>query len=130
MPRRKTICAVDGCNATTNGKMCRPHATAHRSSNLTPQEYRRGWHLSKKYGLTTEDFDALWFAFRGKCGICGIDMKLPTNTRGQAMDVVAIDHNHTTGRVRGLLCNVCNKGLGMFRDDIDNLKRAISWLEP
>lgn len=100
-----------------------------KSTTHTPQEYRREWHLKKKYGLDPGEFDALWVVFRGRCGICDGVMKAPTNTRGQSLDVVAVDHNHTTGQVRGLLCNACNKGLGLFRDNKQFLTNAIKWLE-
>ena len=54
---------------------------------------------------------------------------MPTNTRGQGLSVVAVDHDHKTGNVRGLLCNKCNKGLGFFEDDINILKKAVEYLE-
>lgn len=129
MPKRKTQCDTEGCGNLTNGKLCKSCDRARRRSDKTPQERRRQWHLNNKYGLTVEEFDAWWTVFKGRCGICGNDMKMPTNTRGQALDVVAVDHDHKTGRVRGLLCNACNKGLGMFQDNVNNLKEAIKWLE-
>lgn len=129
MPKTKTLCDIDGCKNLTNGKLCKTHDLQRRASDKTPQEYRRQWHLYNKYGLTAAEFDAWWIAFKGRCGICGCVMKMPTNTRGQALDVVAVDHDHSNGKVRGLLCNACNKGLGMFKDKIENLNKAIKWLE-
>ena len=58
----------------------------------------------------------------GKCAICAT-----TEHRGRGNFYV--DHDHSTGKIRGLLCNPCNIALGMFRDSIDTLKKAISYLE-
>ena len=55
-------------------------------------------------------------------------MKYPESKQGQGLDVVAIDHNHVTGEIRGLLCNACNKGIGFLNDDIRLLKNAIKYL--
>lgn len=57
----------------------------------------------------------------GGCGICE-----ESPNRDKALDV---DHNHDTGEVRGLLCNTCNRGLGMLGDDVATLKSAIDYLE-
>ena len=100
-----------------------------RESAPALRKYRRDWHLNKKYNIDSVDFDCLWIAFKGKCGICGCDMEMPRNQRGQSLCTVAVDHNHATGQIRGLLCNKCNKGLGMFNDDIEHLQKAIKWLE-
>lgn len=72
------------------------------------------------YGLSPEDHAALINLQEGRCAICG---KFP-DTRG-----LFVDHDHTTGKVRGLLCVKCNTGLGMFMDSIDNLTGAISYLK-
>lgn len=82
----------------------------------------------KKYGISLDDFNFLWVIFKGKCGICDIDLKATENRKGQSLDVVAVDHDHKTGKIRGLLCNGCNKGLGLFKDSIPNLEKAKEWL--
>jgi hypothetical protein len=122
------VCQIEGCSNLTNGKLCKPCDIARRASSSNPN-YKRFWHTSKKYGVDESGFDVLWFAFNGKCGICEKELKQPTKTRGQSLDVVAIDHDHDTGNVRGLLCNACNKAIGLLSDDINILKRAIQYLE-
>lgn len=84
--------------------------------------------LKKKYGLDNIDFECLWQAFKGKCGICKIHLVMPTLGQGQPRNAAVIDHNHNTKNLRGLLCNSCNKALGLFNDSIKNLKEAIKWL--
>lgn len=58
----------------------------------------------------------------GRCAIC----HLSEAENGKAL---ALDHCHTTNRVRGLLCDLCNTGLGRFKDSPDALRRAITYLE-
>lgn len=119
-----------GQTSRRNVTCCRKcRDVARRSLSVTSREYRRGWHLTKKYSIDAIDFECLWIAFAGKCGICGCDMEMPQNRRGQSPRTVAVDHDHVTGNVRGLLCNRCNKGLGMFEDNIEHMKNAIKWLE-
>lgn len=74
-----------------------------------------------KYGLTVDAFWALMVAQDFGCSVCDTD--LGPGTR------FCIDHNHDTHEVRGILCNRCNTGLGMFRDSPELLDRAISYLE-
>jgi hypothetical protein len=59
---------------------------------------------------------------QGKCWICGGDEPV-----GRAL---AVDHDHRTGKVRGLLCTRCNSGLGFFRDDPTLLTAALKYMEP
>ncbi len=99
-----------------------------KNINIDVQTYRRNWAIKKKYGWEPEDFDLYWFAQRGQCAICRKIMKMPTKTRGQGLDIVAIDHDHKTGKVRALLCNACNKGLRFFKDNILLLKSALNYL--
>jgi len=72
---------------------------------------------AKKYGLTTDELAALIAEANGRCAICR-----------EEMDPLHVDHDHETGLVRGLLCNGCNTGLGMFRDSECRLVAAIEYL--
>jgi hypothetical protein len=75
-----------------------------------------------RYGLTIADYDRMVTAQQGVCWIC----TRPPSGGGHRRLVV--DHCHATGRVRGLLCNLCNRGLGAFRDDPTLLASAIRYL--
>lgn len=73
--------------------------------------------IKQKYGLSLEDYNLLLAESEGKCSICKEEVKL------------VVDHSHATGKVRGLLCQNCNAGLGMFGDKTGLLKEAIKYLE-
>lgn len=91
---------------TVSESACEPCITAHGA-------YR----LLSKYGLTPEDYRELLAAQNGKCAICQQEAKH-----------YAVDHDHVTGQVRGLLCDTCNVGLGHFRDDVGRLMSAAAYL--
>lgn len=77
--------------------------------------------IRRVYGITQAEYDAMLEKQNGKCAICN-------NTDEVEGRKLAIDHCHTTGRVRGLLCGKCNRGLGLFKDNPDLLLKAISYL--
>lgn len=87
--------------------------------------YIREQQLRKNYGLTPEDYDRMYDEQGGKCAICKSD----DHKGRKSVKYWPIDHCHTTGKIRGLLCFRCNSGLGNFKDDIDSLKQAIEYLE-
>ena len=64
--------------------------------------------LKRVYGLTENDYEAMWRRQGGRCGLCGRMMIRHGKTRAKA----SIDHDHVSGRVRGLLCGQCNTVLG------------------
>jgi hypothetical protein len=109
---------------------CRKCNAIHKRNDpeIDVKQYRRNWSLKKKYGMEPDEFKAYWLACRGKCWICNKKMLMPTKTMGQGLDVVAIDHDHKTKKVRALLCNACNKGLGFFNDDLKLIKNAFIYL--
>ena len=97
-----------------------------RKANSKRAAYRSEWHRKKKYGITTQDLEYLKKKQKGRCKICR--KKLPTRLhRGRSN--LHVDHDHKTGKVRGLLCFHCNTGLGHFKDDKKVLKSAIRYLE-
>lgn len=77
--------------------------------------------LKFKYGITSDDYNQMLSNQDGCCAICK-----STETRGAHS--FSVDHNHSTGNVRGLLCNNCNRALGMFGDSIPNIENALNYL--
>lgn len=73
------------------------------------------------YGVTPEQFDQLLSEQQGACAIC---RQQPDEGR-----VLHVDHDHHTKKIRGLLCDTCNGGLGMFKDQQDLLRAAVAYLE-
>lgn len=92
------------------------------------RERVRKWRLKnpdyrflREYGITQNDFENLFENQNGKCAICKIDhSELPKRLH--------VDHCHATGKVRWLLCSICNQALGMFKDDTSLLDRAKEYL--
>lgn len=80
----------------------------------------------RKYGLTLEEHRALRDAQGGVCAICG---NPETNTYRGVLRRLSVDHSHVTGQVRGLLCNGCNRGIGLLGDNPEGLRRAADYLE-
>lgn len=105
-----------------------------RRETRTPEEaaqhraYQKAWYRNnpdkvkaqrlKKYGLSLEEFRARLEAQGGLCAICRI------------APAEAVDHDHATRQVRGLLCHHCNHGLGKFRENVTILENAIRYLTP
>jgi len=81
----------------------------------------------RKQGCSNEQFEAFLEAQDGKCAICGAIEG--HRSRYGTVCRLAVDHDHQTGKVRGLLCNNCNRGLGRFKDSIKHLKAAIRYLK-
>lgn len=81
--------------------------------------------LQKRYGISTVEYLAMMEAQGGRCAICG-ETPDPNAKKGRRR--LGVDHDHTTGAVRGLLCFPCNVGLGNFKDNVDVMSRAIAYL--
>jgi hypothetical protein len=83
-------------------------------------EVRKRYLLKKKYGLTTQQLEEMRLAQGNKCAICGA---------GEGYNFPNIDHCHKTKKVRGLLCQKCNHGVGLFKDSPELLRIAAAYLE-
>lgn len=84
--------------------------------------------LRHRYGMSVADWQALAESQENACAICSTELDaLPAEPSGRAR--LHVDHSHEDGRVRGLLCNACNRSLGGFRDDITLLRRAVAYVE-
>lgn len=83
------------------------------------RERQRGYSLKRNYGISLAQYDAMLEAQDGRCFICSCK---PRSKR------LAVDHNHKTKEVRGLLCSRCNKALGVFHDKAEIVERALNYL--
>lgn len=84
---------------------------------------RRSVKLKYEYGLTFEQYQGMIHQQNDQCAICHCSA---IHRKSNSWHV---DHDHQTGKVRGLLCKSCNTGLGQFKDDIALLEAAIKYLQ-
>lgn len=77
--------------------------------------------LRRLFGMTEAEYDARLIAQGGGCAICGV-------TPDVVQRNLSVDHCHTTGAVRGILCNRCNTGIGLLGDSVDGVARALAYL--
>jgi hypothetical protein len=104
-----------------NKEIVKKYNTEYRKNNKAKYKILYKIHNLKKYSLTIENLEEMKIKQNNKCAICGEEFKKSKN--------IHVDHCHITGKVRGLLCNKCNTGLGFLHDNIDVLKNAINYLE-
>ena len=93
--------------------------------NAEYKRYKNAKRVVGRYGLTLDDYRKLLEQQDGKCLICGIEHRDEPRSR------LVIDHDHDKGatHVRGLLCGLCNIGIGAFRDSPEYLRAAADYLE-
>lgn len=91
--------------------------------NQKRRRVMRSLHLRRTYGMTIEEYESIYKIQNGCCGICGAkEIEAPRK-------VLVVDHCHETERIRGLLCDRCNLGIGMLGDNLQSLQRAVEYLE-
>lgn len=98
---------------------------SHRKSNKEYKEYKKEYwklngrtsNLKRRYNITEKTYQEIYNIQQGLCAICGKWFKK-----------LHVDHNHLTGKIRGLLCNKCNVGLGVIEDS-EYLQKAIEYLQ-
>lgn len=105
---------------------CKVCYNVKRRSNYNP-ERRREEGLKQLYGITLEDLNSMYANQEGCCAICNIPLSLHVGKTKKGK--VHVDHCHTTGKVRGILCTKCNTLLGMAEDNKHTLQKAILYLD-
>ena len=84
--------------------------------------YKKEAHFIRTYGITLSEYAEMLSQQDGVCAICG------SSGSGKDLDRLVVDHCHSTGKVRGLLCWPCNIGIGMFKDNEKLLNKVVSYL--
>ena len=87
------------------------------------KEKVRQYNLKKSFGITPAEYDKKLAEQENKCAICGMVYE------GSMRKRFAVDHDHTTGLIRGLLCSGCNTGIGGLGDSVELLEKAIKYLK-
>jgi len=80
--------------------------------------------LKRKHGITLEEYNGLLAEQHGRCKIC-----LTTHSNRRTTNRLAVDHDHNTGLIRGLLCESCNRAIGLLKDNPSLLRKAAEYLE-
>lgn len=106
------------CRAAQSKKYRREHPVYERKR----QKYNSIYAGCKRAGISTKQYFEMFRAQNGKCAICGV-------SHLELDRLLSIDHDHNVEIIRGLLCNNCNAGLGLFRDNPNMLASAIKYLE-
>lgn len=91
-------------------------------------EIERNSHIKRTYGLSKEDFMSIISSQGNSCGICRIPFSVMSFIKEGRKIRTAVDHDHDTGKVRGILCATCNLGIGFFGDNEEHLQMAIDYL--
>ena len=91
------------------------HREELRQSRVKRKDKIREYNLKRKYNITDTQYNELLVRQNDSCAVC---LKSETSKdKSQNIKPLSVDHDHITGKVRGLLCNNCNRGLGNFNDD-------------
>ena len=80
--------------------------------------------IKKKYGITKDEYQVLLKSQNNSCSICYVDF-LARDTKRKPH----IDHDHETGKIRGILCGPCNMGIGQLKDSIEIVESALKYLK-
>jgi hypothetical protein len=99
-------------------------ARSNLSKNLSKRERAKDARLKREFSITLEQYNQVLKAQGGVCAIC----KKRNNKKGKPL-LLAVDHCHTTGLVRGLLCWPCNKGIAVFQDKAASLYNAYKYMD-
>jgi hypothetical protein len=123
-------CTKCGSSKKLNKKSwCQPCSTEYerkRWGSLSEQKRREKW-LKTKYSLPYSEYESMFNKQDGKCLSCQTEISIKAKENGR--DTACVDHCHKTKKVRGLLCNHCNRALGLVKEDIQTLRNLIKYLE-
>ena len=98
-----------------------------REKSASDPDFEFGRSLKRYYGITKDQYFEMHERQNGVCVICD-KPEVSVDKKTQKIRRLAVDHCHTTGKIRGLLCGSCNKALGSFKDSIELLNKAINYL--
>ncbi len=123
--KEKSLDSFHKRSASPDGYLCickECNCLKSRKWNANNKDKLKNKNLLIGYGITIEEYNKFKDFCKNTCAICGCH-------ESKYSRKLAVDHDHSNGVIRGLLCIKCNKGLGCFDDNIEVLKNAITYLE-
>jgi len=109
----------------TNGERVR---AGNRASTARNPRGRRNKQLLWAFGITLDGYETMLARQGGVCGLCE-RAETEIHPLSKKVRNYAVDHDHATGEIRGLLCNDCNRGLGLLGDTAERLRKAVAYIE-
>lgn len=94
----------------------------------TVKRASRKYALLRQYGIDERDYEMMYEAQGGVCAICHQPETAKAGRSG-GVKLLAVDHDHMTGAIRGLLCQQCNMGIGNFNEDPARLRSALRYID-
>ena len=131
-PHRKgyrvcSTCKVEKKYSEFNRHKNQPHGFGYLCKGCLAKKHdpvkARTKRIKKVFGITFDDYNRMLKSQNNRCAICN-----STATGNRRHKNLNVDHCHTTGKVRGLLCHGCNSGIGSMKDDVELLDKAIAYL--
>ncbi len=110
----KGICWACDSNSVNGSRLCQLH-----------KEEALAYGLERNYGITLSQYDSL---LKEQSGVCAICKSPPSNNGKRATGRLHVDHNHLTGKIRGLLCSNCNTAMGLLKDNVLILRASIDYI--
>lgn len=120
--RRKSIMESKRNKYHTDPEFRRRAIEKAKQWTVNNPDKRKDTNLKKNYGITLDQFNSLLKRQNGVCAICGMKSE-------KKLIFPVVDHCHKTNVVRGILCALCNKAIGLFKDDVSRMRKAIEYLE-
>ena len=114
---RKGICSCEGCFTERHPKSS--YCPYHKNEKNKEYYKRKGYRTTRanRYGISIEEVN-YWLDNYDCCAICG-----------DKPNTLRMDHNHNTGEIRGMLCDSCNTGIGLLKDDPDIIIKAAEYVK-
>ena len=125
----KTIKAYKAEHYQKNKKKYKDKASRWKIDNAQRKKILdRQYHLKHKYGLSIEDYESMLELQQGLCALCGRPETCKANFN-DGTKLLAVDHCHETGEIRGLLCTACNTAIAKLGDTAESIERVLRYMK-
>jgi len=117
----------DGYQGSCKRCACDQQQARNRIDPSRTARNRRNSQLLNDYGISVDDYERMLMEQQGLCACCR-QSETYVHSNGKVY-ALSVDHDHATGKIRGLLCHACNRAIGLLGDSVDRLQAAIDYLK-